>query len=139
MAARRFALDEAEALLPYLTGMLSKMQDLKLEHDRIQRRIAKLELKTRSNGHEIAPDIREARESLQSAARELNALVEQVHSLGCEIKGIDEGLIDFRTEMAGREVYLCWKLGEERIEWWHELETGFGGRQHLPERRAGQS
>jgi hypothetical protein len=101
--------------------------------------MAELELKTRSNGHEVAPDIREARASLQSAAGELNALIEQVHTLGCEVKGIEEGLIDFRTELDGREVYLCWKLGEERIEWWHDLDTGFGGRQHLPERRAGQS
>lgn len=139
MAARRFTLDEAETLLPQLIGTLSKMQELKLEHDRVQGRIGELELKTRSNGHEVAPGIREARQALQRAAGELHALIEQVRAFGCEVKGIEEGLIDFRTEMEGREVYLCWKLGEERIEWWHDLDTGFGGRQHLPARPAGQS
>ena len=139
MAARRFTLDEAATLLPQLIGMLSKMQELKLEHDRVQGRVAELELKTRSNGHEIAPGITEAREALQSAASELNSLLEQVHALGCEVKGIEEGLIDFRTELEGREVYLCWKLGEERIDWWHDMDTGFAGRQHLPARPDGQS
>jgi len=50
----------------------------------------------------------------------------------CELTDIDQGLIDFRAEMDGREVYLCWKLGEERIDWWHELDAGFAGRQPLP-------
>ncbi|MGH7488523.1 MAG: DUF2203 domain-containing protein [bacterium] len=51
--------------------------------------------------------------------------------MGCELKGVDEGLIDFPSEREGQTVYLCWKLGEERIEWWHELDTGFAGRQRL--------
>jgi hypothetical protein len=133
MAARLFTLGEAETLLPRLTELLSKMQELKLEHDRCQRQMAGLEMKTRSNGHEIAPSLMDARGSLERAAGELHELIEQVHALGCEMKGIEEGLIDFRARMEGREVYLCWKLGEERIGWWHDLDSGFAGRQRLPQ------
>ena len=75
--------------------------------------------------------LKEAQDGLERAVAELNELVEQVNELGCELKGIEEGLIDFRTEMDGREVYLCWKLGEAAIDWWHDLDTGFSGRRPL--------
>ena len=51
--------------------------------------------------------------------------------MACELKDIEQGLIDFRTEREGREVYLCWKLGEPDIRWWHELDAGFAGRRPL--------
>jgi len=138
MAPRHFTVEEAETLLPHLTDLLSQIRELKLEHDRYQQRMAELGLKTRSNGHEVAPDLKEARDGIERTAAGVNMLMDQVHALGCEMKGIDEGLIDFRTLIEGRDVYLCWKLGEERIEWWHDLDTGFAGRQRLPERRLRQ-
>ncbi len=131
MAYRHFTLQEAERLLPRLTELLLKMRELKSEHDRFQRTIAELALKLRSNGHAVNDELRQAREGMEQTGGDINALVEQVHELGCEVKGIDEGLVDFRTLMEGREVYLCWKLGEERIGWWHDLETGFVGRRPL--------
>src|SRR5712692_10889750 len=134
MAPRHFTVEEAETLLPHLTDLLSQIRELKLEHDRYQQRMAELGLKTRSNGHEVAPDLKEARDGIERTAAGVNMLMDQVHALGCEMKGIDEGLIDFRTLIEGRDVYLCWKLGEERIEWWHDLDTGFAGRQRLPGR-----
>ena len=79
-------------------------------------------------------DLKEAQAGLERTAAEVNGLAEQVHDMGCELKGIEEGLIDFRAEMDGREVYLCWKLGEDTIAWCHELDTGFGGRRALEER-----
>jgi hypothetical protein len=51
--------------------------------------------------------------------------------MGIEVKDIDMGLVDFRSNMDGREVYLCWKLGEEHISFWHELHTGYASRQPL--------
>ena len=85
----------------------------------------------RGNGQLAQADLKTAQEGLEQAVAALNGLAEQINELGCELKDIDQGLIDFRTEMDGREVYLCWKLGEERVEWWHELDTGFAGRQPL--------
>ena len=65
-------------------------------------------------------------------AREIRALLEELAKLGVEVKDPDQGLIDFRTMRDGREVYLCWKLGEgARILFWHDLETGFAGRRPL--------
>ena len=57
--------------------------------------------------------------------------MEEFAATGVELKGIDEGLVDFRSTRDGRVVYLCWRLGEETIAFWHELDVGFPGRQPL--------
>jgi hypothetical protein len=62
---------------------------------------------------------------------DLQCLVEDIHSCGCHLKDLDSGLVDFPTLWEGREVYLCWKLGEPRVGYWHELEAGFAGRRSL--------
>ncbi|MCS7026310.1 MAG: DUF2203 domain-containing protein [Bryobacteraceae bacterium] len=69
-----------------------------------------------------------------TCARKLNEAIERIHSFGCELKDLDLGLIDFRTLYQGREVYLCWKLGEPKIEYWHGLEEGFRGRKKIDEK-----
>jgi len=62
-------------------------------------------------------------------AREIEALLREIAELGAEVKDPEQGLIDFRTQRRGSEVYLCWKLGEgDRISFWHDLEAGFAGR-----------
>ena len=62
-------------------------------------------------------------------AREIEALLREIAELGAEVKDPEQGLIDFRTQRRGREVYLCWKLGEgDRISFWHDIEAGFAGR-----------
>jgi hypothetical protein len=58
-------------------------------------------------------------------------LIHQILELGAEIKDINTGLLDFRALREGREVYLCWRSGEEDIQFWHEIEAGFAGRQPI--------
>ena len=134
MAPRQFTHEEAQSLIPRLAELVLQIQERKHDYDHHETRVAELTVKMRGNGHMIEAELRNAQTGLERAAGEVNRLVEQVHDMGCELKGIEEGLIDFRTEMDGREVYLCWKLGEDTIVWWHELDTGFGGRQPLEER-----
>ena len=62
----------------------------------------------------------------------LRGLLREVSELGVEVKAAD-GLVDFRSKLHGRIVYLCWKYGEERVAHWHELEAGFAGRKPLPQ------
>ncbi|MEW6240591.1 MAG: DUF2203 domain-containing protein [Chloroflexota bacterium] len=59
----------------------------------------------------------------------LDFLLHQVLDMGIEVKDLTIGLVDFPALYDGRVVYLCWKYGEERVEFWHDLETGFAGRQ----------
>jgi hypothetical protein len=68
---------------------------------------------------------------VQVTATRLQTLIEELDEIGVELKGIDEGLVDFPSERDGRVINLCWRMGEETIAWWHELDTGFAGRQPL--------
>jgi hypothetical protein len=61
----------------------------------------------------------------------LQSLVSEIGAEGCEIKDLEGGLIDFPTIWEGREVFLCWKLGEPEVGHWHEIDDGFAGRQSL--------
>jgi len=131
MRPRTFTLDEASSLLPRLSELLLQTQECKLRHDQHQDQIAEYTRRMSSNGDILERDLNETRQELAKAAAELSSLVEKVQEMGCELKDIDQGLIDFRAEREGREVHLCWKLGEPDIRWWHDLESGFAGRQPL--------
>jgi len=61
----------------------------------------------------------------------LQNLVDDICSAGCYLKDLESGLVDFPTLWEGREVYLCWKLGETEVGHWHEVEAGFAGRRSL--------
>ena len=61
----------------------------------------------------------------------ISSLVNSIQEIGCIVKSIDEGLVDFPHVREGREVYLCWKYGEPDIAYWHEVDAGFAGRTPL--------
>lgn len=66
----------------------------------------------------------------------LEALVRELHDLGCHFKGFQVGLVDWYSLYADRPVLLCWKAGEPEIAWWHQVDAGFAGRQPiLPSQR----
>jgi hypothetical protein len=62
---------------------------------------------------------------------ELNEVLQRFRSRDIQIKDLDRGLLDFPSIMNGREVFLCWEQDEENIEFWHELDTGYAGREKL--------
>jgi hypothetical protein len=63
----------------------------------------------------------------------LDDLLHRILATGVQVKDINTGLLDFSAMKDGREVYLCWKYGEDQIEYWHEVEAGFAGRQPIEE------
>ena len=128
---RYFTLEEATSLLPRLTEILLAMQARKRELDRLRQDLAGAAAQAAGDGHLQERDLARKRTAVEEAASALSDLARQITDLGCEVKGIDEGLTDFRALREGREVYLCWRLGEERIAFWHDLEAGFAGRQRL--------
>jgi hypothetical protein len=82
-----------------------------------------------------AEDARERAETLQreaqAIAREIDGYQRELEALGIQLKDRRLGLVDFPSEMTGRPVLLCWRLGEPEIQFWHELDAGYGGRQPL--------
>ncbi len=81
---------------------------------------------------DVAPPGREAHaERLRALAAEITAAVERVNELGCLVKDIDQGLVDFYALMDGEPVFLCWQFGEPAVSHWHGLDEGFAGRQPI--------
>ncbi|HEY8173304.1 MAG TPA: DUF2203 domain-containing protein [Dehalococcoidia bacterium] len=127
-----FTLAEAEALLPRLRDELLAMQSCKRKIDELRVDLSHAAERATGNGHvQDEETLGAKRRSAEALVDELNQRLTAINELGVELKGIDEGLLDFPSEREGRTVYLCWRLGEDRIEWWHETEAGFAGRQPL--------
>ena len=59
--------------------------------------------------------------------------LKEIHDSGAQVKDIQSGLVDFPSRLFGKDVLLCWKMGEDEIRFWHDLESGFSGRQPLPD------
>ena len=131
MAPRLFTRDEAESMLPQIAPLLWKARDLKKQHDESQAEVIALQNQAKGNGHGIDADLARSRSNLERAAVSINEIIERITKMGIEVKDVDMGLVDFRSNINGREAYLCWKLGEENIGWWHDLDTGYASRQPL--------
>ena len=130
MADRLFTLDEARELLPTVRQLLTEIQAAKAEVDAKGRDMARLLGATGGNGH-MEGELARARDAVEYAAGDLQERIAELEDIGVELKGIDEGLCDFPSLREDRVVYLCFRLGEDDIEYWHELDTGFAGRQPL--------
>ncbi|TMF33516.1 MAG: DUF2203 family protein [Chloroflexi bacterium] len=84
-------------------------------------------------GDAIDTDIRILRLRMQGVIDRMQAGVVRIDELGITLREIETGLIDFPALASGRQIWLCWRLGEDDIGWWHELSDGFGGRRTLAE------
>jgi hypothetical protein len=131
-APRLFTLAEAEALLPTVVPILEAIRDARLELRAAEAEIGQRLAPVRGNGHHVDEGaVKRLRDQAARAAAALRRRAADLEALGVELKDPDAGLIDFRAERGGRVVYLCWRLGEPRIDWWHDLDAGFAGRQRL--------
>lgn len=124
MTSRLFTIEEANALLPDLIPLMEQLRQARQRIIKAAPAIGGVVSKaTGSNsGSALASQVI-ADEML------IERVVNQIRSYGCELKDINSGLIDFRASHAGRVVYLCWQYGEQRVEWWHDVDAGFAGRQ----------
>ena len=129
--AHYFTREEAEALLPQITVVLLKIQEHRSAMQQNEEELAALHIQSMGNGHHLYDRIVKLQKELAYSIQALQILVKELNDFGCELKDPDMGLIDFLSLRNGREIYLCWHLGEERINYWHYLNTGFAGREPL--------
>jgi hypothetical protein len=129
--AHYFTRAEAEALLPEITVVLHKIQESHSNVQALEAELEELRVQALGNGHHLHERIIRLQRNVVTYVQELRDALKELQTLGCELKDPETGLIDFLSLRDGQEVYLCWKLGEERIEFWHYLHTGFAGRQPL--------
>ena len=127
---KTFRLDEANAIVPRLHGLMERLQRGALRlHDEMS------DL-ARSTGVEIAsltPDeLLRQRPAARVLVEELDAVVQESEASGAHLKDVQLGLVDFPAEKDGEVVYLCWQFGEPEVGFWHRMEDGFAGRKPLP-------
>ena len=125
METDQFTLDEANSLIPWLVETFRKLELLRQEYTAIQERFADLE---RASGNLADGD--KLKVSAEHLARQIEEGVEEIDQ-GIIIRDVSRGLVDFPSQRNGREVYLCWIGGEERIDYWHETDRGFSHREPL--------
>lgn len=124
VAERFYSVDEANALIPKLRPLLERVRQTQqaLAEDKS---LAVVREKAANNGGGLPG------RHLTELSRSLERDLRQLQEWGIVLRDPTIGLIDFFHQRQGETVFLCWKLGESRVEWWHPTDTGIAGRQHL--------
>ena len=125
-----FTLAEAERTLPLVRRIV---QDLTTEYPGWRAAVSRFEILTggaRADWGETA-ELVAARDEVTHHAERINRYLQELEAIGCVFKGFEAGLVDFYSLRGDRPIFLCWRLGEERITYWHEIESGFSGRQPI--------
>ena len=121
---QHYTRDEARALLPQVRQWLRALADLREPMQKDEQRLCAIMAKGRDAGGETV------NRCVRSLA-DFRALLAEFQNRGIVLKDIERGLVDFPAVIGGREVFLCWEKDEEDIEFWHDLDTGYAGRERL--------
>ena len=122
MPARYFTLEEANALLTHIKPLMEALLARRAKATKMSQQVQGLFEDLRlDRGSPVLSEL-----TLEFAT--IEDLIAEIQGYGCVIKDLNAGLLDFLAEKNGREVYLCWRYGEDKIEYYHELHTGFKGR-----------
>jgi hypothetical protein len=126
---QQFTVEQANKTLPLVRKIV---EDVVQQHKRWREAILELDLVASTARPDDPRDRAEQIErQAQGLARELDGYQRELEALGIQLKDRRLGLVDFPSEMAGRTVLLCWRLGESDVQYWHEVDSGFAGRQPL--------
>ena len=121
---KHYTREEATALLPQIRVWLEQLNRLREDLHRCEKRLSGLTEQGKDTGGETVNNwIR--------ALAEMQATLAEFQRREIFIKDLERGLLDFPALIGGKEVFLCWESDEEAVEFWHDLETGYGGRERL--------
>ena len=122
--SKHYTRDEAEALLPQLRAWLAELNRLREEEQRYEKRLGGLNVEGQDTGGETVNHWIRALAGMQQ-------ILSEFQRREIFIKDLSRGLVDFPALIGGKEVLLCWESDEDKVEFWHDLETGYGGRERL--------
>jgi hypothetical protein len=137
--SKYFSLTEAERLRAQLEPLLIEAMESRRKMVDVDERINSLAERIQRSGglavaYESAAKTRLERNRLEESVQ---SALDQIQETGCVVKDLDVGLLDFPARIDDEEVYLCWKLGEDRIRFYHRQDEGFSGRKPIDPRDAG--
>ena len=136
--SKLFSLSEAERLRAQLEPVLIEAMELRSKLADVEEKLVTLAERIQRSGgmlvpFEMAANWRLERNRLVDAIHEA---LERIHATGCVVKDLEAGLLDFPARLNGESVYFCWKLGEDRIRFYHGQDEGFSGRKPIDPRDA---
>jgi hypothetical protein len=130
-----FSVEEANHALPLVRSIVADIvsfhSDLRERHERLQSVKRRNSSLRGSMPAEFDEELTQMENDLHSDAGKLQGFIDELQALGVEVKDLGKGLVDFPGMIDGREVCLCWMLGESEVAFWHEVDAGFMGRQSL--------
>lgn len=121
---KHYSLEEARALLPQVRGWLKQLVQLREQLSQSEPKLGPLLAAGNDLGGELVNNW------IRSLCR-IQAILQEFQQRQIQIKDLDRGLLDFPAVIGGKEVFLCWEQDEEDIEYWHDLDTGYAGRERL--------
>ncbi|MDB6023743.1 MAG: hypothetical protein JWQ04_3600 [Pedosphaera sp.] len=121
---KHYTREEARALLPKLRQWLERLAGLRLEFEKNERRLAGL----MASGQDAGGEMVNASVKLQG---EIRQLLQEFAEREIIIKDLERGLVDFPALVGGKEVFLCWEKDEDDVEFWHDIDSGYAGREPL--------
>jgi hypothetical protein len=122
-----YTVDRANRTLPLVRRIV---EDIVREHERWQDAIARLDL-LMSNSDTVDLRVVALEKEVQAIARDIDSFQGELEALDIQLKDRRLGLVDFPTEIEGRRALLCWRLGEPSVQFWHDEDAGYAGRQPL--------
>ncbi len=132
MQRRYFTLDEANGLRPWLQEVFDGVAPLAARARLIEDELKELTRRSGGNGGGgLQEQIRQKHQDADEVGLQIRSAIQEVAELGIIVRGVENALVDFPSWREGREVYLCWVVGEAEVSYWHDTDTGFAGRQPL--------
>lgn len=122
-----FTADEAEQLLPKIEIILKRTMKLNKALDLL----ATIEIEVYDDDYENLRRVTKLNRQFHKLSHEFYRNIEKLEDIGCLIKDLEIGLIDFYSRFDNRDIFLCWKIWEKRISFWHEIDSGYSGRRHI--------
>ena len=132
MSPKYFSLAEANRTLPLVKRVVADITTLFPKWRDLVYRYELVAADSRAEWGE-SPEQLGLRSDIETVARDINGFLEELEQIGCVFKGFEAGLVDFHGKLDGRDILWCWKVGEDSITHWHELDAGFAGRQPVPD------
>ena len=126
---KHFDIEEAQEALPRVERLVKKLMKL----NKTIGMLNSIEIDTADLSFEQFQNLTKMNKMYHKLSFEFYKSLEELESTGCILKDVEEGLVDFFSQFEGRDIFLCWKVGERRIQFWHEISTGFQGRQPIIE------
>ncbi len=132
MPPRAFTLEQANALLSEVRPLAELLVEHRETLRALQEERSRITSAVAGNGGGVDPHhVVELDERIRKELRAVAQCVNGIHGLGALVKDPDSGLVDFPARRGGEDVFLCWRLGEQEIEYWHGIDEGFAGRKPL--------